>query len=218
MVIRQWAGILVLAGGISLGGPATAGGWPVIDTANLAQAAQQFQQMTMQLAQLQQQYASLNGARGMADLVNNPALRRYLPADYQIILNSGYGNSGIIRANSKIYGINQTAIGANTDTARLFEANAMQAAVNRATAEAGYYQASRRFNDIQVLLDQINTSPDAKDIADLQARIQAEQVMLQNESIKLDMLAQLREAQRSLAAQQAVEISMKSTRGGIPRF
>jgi len=54
--------------------------------------------------------------------------------------------------------------------------------------EDGYNQASQRFSSIQVLLDKVNAAPDQKDIADLQARIQAEQVMMQNESTKLAML------------------------------
>ncbi|MEY3201039.1 MAG: hypothetical protein RIR70_589 [Pseudomonadota bacterium] len=192
-------------------------GIPVFDSGSLAQAIKQFQQMQQQFQQMQQQYNSMNGSRGMASLVNNPALRQYLPADYQTILNGGYGNSGAIRQASKIYGIENTTIGRNTDTARAFEASANQAAINRATAEEGYRQASQRFASIQVLLDKVNQAPDAKDIADLQARIQAEQVMLQNESIKLQMLAQLQQAQRDLAAQQAAEIGMKSSRGPMPK-
>ena len=190
---------------------------PVFDAGSLAQAIKQFQQMQQQYQQMQQQHNRLNGSRGMASLVNNPALRNYLPADYQRILNGGYGNSNDIRAASKIYGIENTTIGKNTDTARAFEASANQAAINRATAEEGYRQASQRFASIQVLLDKVNQAPDAKDIADLQARIQAEQVMLQNESIKLQMLAQLQQAQRDLAAQQAAEIGMKSGRGPMPK-
>jgi type IV secretion system protein VirB5 len=180
--------------------------------------AEQLNNMTQQLQQLQQQYNSLNGVRGMASLVNNPALRQYLPADYETILNGGYGNSADIRAASKVYDVNQTTLDPNSDAAQAFNSNANQAALNRATAESAYSQASQRFASIQVLLDRINASPDAKDIADLQARIQAEQVMLQNESLKLAMLSQLAQAQRDLATQKAIEIEMKATQGAIPRF
>ena len=84
-------------------------GIPVIDSTSIAQQIQQvvawgvqFQQMQQQLQRMQQQFDSLNGSRGMANLVNNPAARQYLPADYQTILNSGYGNSAAIRAASKV--------------------------------------------------------------------------------------------------------------------
>ena len=67
-----------------------------------------------------------------------------------------------------------------------------------------YKQASRRFGDIQVLLDKINDAsiPDAKDMVDLQARIQAEQVMMQNEASKIAMMKNLQEIQqRTMTAQ-----------------
>lgn len=200
-----------------------AGGIPVIDGSNLAQAIlqvdawkQQYDQMVNQFKQLEQQYKNLNGVRGMANLVNNPALRQYLPADYQTILNHGYGNWESIRAAAKIYDIKQTSLGQGTDAAKAFETKAKQAAINRATTEDAYKQASKRFADIQVLLDKVNAAPDSKDIADLQARIQAEQVMMQNENTKLIMLGQLAQAQRDLQAQQAAEIGMKSSKGVMP--
>ena len=199
-------------------------GIPVIDSTSIAQQIQQvvawglqFQQMQQQLQRMQQQFDSLNGSRGMANLVNNPAARQYLPADYQTILNSGYGNSAAIRPTHGCL-MTDTTLGATTDAARAFQSSGNQAAFNRATAEEGYRQASQRFSTIQVLLDRVNNAPDAKDMADLQGRIQAEQVMMQNESAKLAMLSQMQQAQRDLAYQQAAEIRMKSSKGPVPRF
>jgi type IV secretion system protein VirB5 len=62
----------------------------------------------------------------------------------------------------------------------------------------------------------VNDAPDAKDIADLQARVQAEQVMMQNEANKLQMLALLAQAQKDLHNQQVNEIGMKSLYGEMP--
>lgn len=221
-ILKKLGGTFAIAFGLSMGGTAHAG-IPVIDVAAITQAvlqvqswAQQYQQMVQQFQQMQQQYTSLNGARGMANLVNNPALRQYLPADYQTILNSGYGSSAQIRAAAKVFGVEQTTLGATTDSAKAFTATANQAALNRATSEDAYKKASERFADIQVLLDKVNAAPDAKDIADLQGRIQAEQVMMQNENTKLAMLGQLAQAQRDLQQQQGREISMKSGKGGLP--
>ncbi|MBC7489948.1 MAG: P-type DNA transfer protein VirB5, partial [Glaciimonas sp.] len=168
--------------------------------------------------QMAQQYTSMNGSRNMGDLVNDPSMRQYLPSNYQSILNNGYGNSGNVRSAATVYDISNTKLGSNTDSAKLFNNSANQAALNRATMEAGYNAAGARFAKIQVLLDKVNTSPDAKDIADLSARIQAEQVMMQNESIKLAMLGQLAQAQKDIAAQQAAEIAIKAAHGTIPRF
>lgn len=197
----------------------------VVDFANLANTAQQvtawgkqYQQMYEHLQQMKQQYSSQNGNRGMGNLVNNPANRQYMPTEYQQMLNNGYGNSADIRAGAKTFGIEGTTLGPGTDSARAFESSGNQAALNRATSEEAYKQAGQRFAKIQVLLDKVNAAPETKDIADLQARIQAEQVMLQNESIKLAALAQLQQSQRDLSAQQSIEIGMKATKGEVPRF
>lgn len=194
--------------------PTTIAGW----SAQAASWGTQLQRMTNQFNQLKSTYDSMNGSRGMADLVNNPATRQYLPANYQDILNKGYGNSASIRSAAKIFGIEDTTLDPASASAKAFESNATQSAINRATMEDGYSKASQRFADIQVLLDKVNSTPDAKDVADLQARIQAEQVMMQNENIKLAMLGQLAQSQRDLANQQATEIGMKGTKGVVPRF
>jgi type IV secretion system protein VirB5 len=76
--------------------------------------------------------------------------------------------------------------------------------------------ASQRFADIQVLLDKVNDAPDPKDMADLQGRIQAEQVMMANEQNKLNMMSYLAQAQRDIQQQQSREISMKATKGTLP--
>ena len=194
--------------------PTTIAGW----AAQAASWGTQLQRMTNQFNQLKSTYDSMNGSRGMADLVNNPAARQYLPANYQDILSSGYGSWASIRSSAKVMGIEDTTLNPTSDVAKAFESTARQSALNRATMEDGYNQASQRFSSIQVLLDKVNAAPDQKDIADLQARIQAEQVMMQNESTKLAMLGQLAQAQRDLSNQQAMEIGMKSTMGDVPRF
>ncbi len=223
-VLKKIFRALALFSALSFGNSANAG-IPVIDAANLAQAvqqvtawAQQYQQMVQQIGQLQQQYQNLNGIRNMGSLVNNPTARQYLPADYQTILSQGVGQWQAIYNAAKKLDISETRLSNNSDVAQAFQSMAKQAAINRAGAEEGYKTASQRFSDIQVLLDKIDAAPDAKDIADLQARIQAEQVMMQNEANKLVMLQQLASAQRDLQQQQAREISMKALKGSPPRF
>jgi type IV secretion system protein VirB5 len=216
----------VLALCVSAGaGNAAHAGIPVIDMANLAQAiqqvvawGQQYQQMVRQIQQLQQQYDNLNGVRGMGNLVNNPIARHYLPAEYGIILRQGVGQWEAIYNASRRFDISLSGLDAAGDAVQAFENSGRQAAINRATAEEAYRTASQRFDDIQVLLDRVNNAPDAKDIADLSSRIQAEQVMMQNEANKLQMLHQLAQAQRDIAYQQAAEMRMDATKGEVPRF
>lgn len=222
--LKRLFGAFALAFGMAAGNAAHAG-IPVIDGANLAQAiqqvtawAQQYQQMVEQIEQMQQAYNNLNGVRNMGSLVNNPASRKYLPDDYQTILSNGVGQWEAIRDAARKFDMATSSLAASSDAAQAFEQVAKQAAINRAGAEEAYKMASQRFSDIQVLLDRVNSAPDAKDIADLQGRIQAEQVMMQNEANKLQMLAQLASAQRDLQSQQAREISMKALKGSPPRF
>lgn len=165
------------------------------EVTQLASWAAQYAQMVQEYKQLVAEYQSLNGIRGMASLVNNPGLRRYLPNEYKNILSSGYGDWATLRA----------ALDAPIGSNALYKNRRDQLAIDEAMSLESYKQASRRFGDIQVLLDKINDSrnPDAKDMQDLQARIQAEQVMLQNESTKLAMLKNLQEIQKQKMQERA---------------
>lgn len=221
-LFKKFFGAIALGLGLVAMNPAHAG-IPVIDKTNLAQAVQQvaawalqYEQMVSQIQEMQKAYDNLSGIRDMGDLVNNPLSRKYLPEEYQEILTNGVGQWEAIRDAAKKFEIASTSLDANSDAAKAFEQIAKQAALNRAGAEEAYKTASQRFQDIQVLLDKINDSPDAKDIADLQGRIQAEQVMMANEANKLQMLAQLASAQKDLHNQQVNEIAMKSSKGTMP--
>lgn len=228
-LFKKFFGALALIVGLCAGNTAHAG-IPVIDTTNLAQQiqqvaawvqqysqmAQQIQQYATQIQQLQDEYTSLNGIRGMGNLVNNAGSRKYLPDEWSTILSQGVGQWESIRNAAKVFDLGETNLSGSSDAAKSYEQVAKQAAINRASAEEAYKTASQRFSDIQVLLDKVNDAPDAKDIADLQARVQAEQVMMQNEANKLAMLQQLALAQRDLQMQQNVEINLKARGTTLP--
>jgi len=192
--------------------PATAQGIPVIDAANLAQAVQQVMAWQQQYQQMQQQISNTTGVRNMGNIANST--RQYLPAEYQTLISQGIGNYEAIYNAAKIFDMSLSQI-ANSPTGQAFEGIARQAALNRASAEMAYNQASQRFASIQILMDRINQAPDDKDIQDLQSRIQVEQVMMQNEANKLRTLQMLSQAQRDIAMQQSAERAMQSTRKGI---
>ena len=228
-----------------VGGKAQSTGIPVVDVASITQNAsswsqqvsdmanqlkqlqQQYQMMQQQYQQLQQAYNSISGIRGMGDIANNPALRRYLPNDYQQALQLGtgmangqYGSlSGSVDAMkqaSKIMDIQDTGMDPNSQAGRAFQNAQNQAALNRVLAEESFKQSGDRIAGLQQMLDKVNQSPDDKDIQDLQARIQAEQTMLQNDMIRLSSLSQLQQSQRDIANQQAMELRMQSTKGTLP--
>lgn len=194
-----------------------AAGIPVIDSSNLAQSIQQvtawseqYQQMVEQLDEMKKQLENASGVRGMADLANDPALREYLPDEYQSLLTEGVGQWEAIYEAAKVFDV------ADPQNQEILEANRKQAAINRASAEEAYKTASERFAGIQELLDKINDAPDAKDIADLTARISAEQVMMMNEANKLAAMQAANEAQRDIKEQRAIERSIQSLYKPLP--
>ncbi len=166
----------------------------------VASWAAQYIQMIEQYQQLVATYNSLNGARGFHRLVNNPEIRKYLPEDYANILNQGYGNWQELRR------ILDDPIG----TKNVYKNRRDQLAIDEAMVQEAYRQASKRIRDIQVLLDKLRDTSDAKDVSDLQARIQAEQAMIQNERVKLAMLTDLQNVQQRKFAQQARVNTIKS--------
>ena len=159
--------------------------------------ALQYQQMVEEFQQLEETYRSLNGARGMEELVNNPEIRKYLPEDYAGVLQQGYGNWLELRQ----------LLESTEGNKSIYDRTRDKLAIDEAMTQEAYRQASKRIQDIQVLLDKLKDTPDAKDIADLQNKIQAEQAMIQNERVKLSMLQSLQAIEaRKLAEQTSIKL------------
>ena len=236
--MRKWIRLFAFVAAL-VGANQASAGIPVIDVANLAEGieqvvawGQQYTQMVQQITSLQQQYqqavqtySSISGVRGMASLVNNPATRTYMPRSWSQTLSlmsspgsftTLSGSMTAIRDASKIVDVTATTLPAGSLIGQSYTGAQDQVAINRALGEASYSAASDRITTTQTLLDKVNDAPDEKDILDLQARIQAEQVMTQNESVKLQALAQLQQAQRDLQAQRAREISIASGSAPLP--
>jgi type IV secretion system protein VirB5 len=73
-----------------------------------------------------------------------------------------------------------------------------------------YDQTQARLNNINALMVQADATQDMKAASDLQNRIAAENAMIQNEQIRLNLAAQLQLAEAKLAdAQRAREFDEK---------
>lgn len=202
--------------------------WPVIDAANLANTAKQvqawakqFEQMRSQINQMKSQFDSMNGTRGIADLLKNPELYDFLPHDFVSVL-SADGSGGIgassLMTTLKLFGIDQTGIDPASATGKLFQNTQNQNAVFRMLGEQGYKSMANRLTQLALLTKSIDGATDPKAIADLQARISAEQGFIQNEQAKLQVIAQMQAAQEQIRQQQAREVLMHSVSGTVPRF
>ena len=200
---------------------------PVTDVASIGQqvAAQietiakwkmQYDQMMSQIEQAKQQYESLTGTRNLGDILNNPALRDYLPGDWQSVYdavkNGGYnGLSGTAKAVYDANKIFDSCARVSTGEQRTAcEARAVKASQDKGFALDAYDKAKSRINQIDQLMAKINDTQDPKAIAELQGRIAAEQANIQNEQTKLQLYAMVAAAEEKVQAQRQREIQAKT--------
>lgn len=192
----------------------------VVDVRAIAQLKQQLTTMTRQLStardqlsQAQQTFQSMNGGRGMEQLLSG-TVRNYLPSDWaQLDSAIRQGVSSYQALASEV----QTAINGNAvlDAGQLgalspagrsqLEAARRSAAMLQVTSRQALSATSNRFASIQQLIDAIPRARDPKAIMDLQARIAAEQGMLANEQTKLQVLYQAAQAEEWARVQRARE-------------
>lgn len=206
-------------------GNVSATGIPVVDAAHTAetiagwaaQAAdmkQQYDQLQQQFQQMQQQYQSLTGSRGLGSIMNNPALRNYLPDDWKGVYDSvkSGGYSGLSGTAQSIYNQNKIfdSCANLTDEQRTAcEASAVKPSQDKGFALDAYDAANSRIGQIDQLMGQINQTQDPKAIAELQARIAAEQANIQNEQTKLQLYSMVAAAEEKVQAQRQHELVMK---------
>ena len=80
----------------------------------------------------------------------------------------------------------------------------------QATSQQALQSSSQRFASLQQLINAIPSATDQKGALDLQARIAAEQAMLQNEQTKVQTLNQALQADERARQQRAQELSISN--------
>ena len=193
-------------------------GIPVIDQMAIAkqiesitQLKSQLDALNQQLQQAQQLYGSLNKLTNMADvasLLNDPAIRKALPGDFSAVesLLKGSGSGAIGDAASKFLTDNSTYKTSANDfyaqeLSRLQNKNAGQMSLGQQIYDA----ATKRIDGIDQLRRQISSASDAKDIADLQARLQAETAFLQTDMLRMQGLQMMQQAEVQVDEQRRAE-------------
>jgi len=212
---------LLLVSVLAVGGirPAHAQ-FAVIDVASLAQLVQQYETLQQelstaqnQLSQAQAEYAAITGGRGMQNLLSG-TVRNYLPGSWAQLSAVMSGSSGsfpalasdvtaLVNANAVLTPAQVGSLSA-TEQAELTAAR-QSAALLGALSRAALANSSDRFASLQQLVGAIGWATDQKAALDLSARIAAEQGMLQNESTKLQVLAQVAQSQEWARSQQLRE-------------
>jgi type IV secretion system protein VirB5 len=199
-------------------GTVSAQGIPVIDETAIAkqiesitQLKSQLDTLNQQLQQAQQLYASLNKITNMADvagLLNDPSIRKALPEDFNAIegLLKGKGTGVLGNSASKFLDDNSTyRISANDFYARELARAQNQNAGQMSLGQQIYDAATKRIDGIDELRKQISAAADAKDIADLQARLQAETAFLQTDVLRMQALQMVQQAQVQVDDQRKAE-------------
>lgn len=207
------AAVLFLSAGTAAGQ-----GIPVIDQTaiakhieSIAQLKSQLDALNQQIEQAQQLYGSLNKLTGMADVasvLNDPAIRKALPANFNAIegLFTGDGTGVPGEAASRFLEGNSTYRTSADDfyareLSRIQNHNAGQMSLGQQIYDA----ATKRIDGIDRLRETISTASDAKDVADLQARLQAETAFVQTDLLRMEGLRMVQQAQAQVDEQRKAE-------------
>lgn len=225
----SWAFFAPILGSLSLS-PVSHAQWAVIDVGAITQLVQQVATLERQLqtaeatlTNAQQQFQATVGNRGMQNLLPMTN-RNYLPSSWTQLI-AAVGQTG--GAYQALSGAVQSLMVANAvltpqQVASLSPAEQAQlqaarqsAALLQSTSRQSLDNTSTQFASLQQLINAIPSATDQKGALDLQARIQAEQAMLQNEHTKMTVLHQTLEAQewaRKQAAREQVVAGVGSLR------
>ena len=200
---------LALNAGLSDGG-VHAQGIPVIDVANLIQTIQQvmnditeIENQVEQIRQMQSQVASINGTRNLGNVFNSSSLRNYVPANAFTAVNAvgSSGYSGLtttgktLRDAGMVYNCMDRSGAARTSC----QATLAQPYQQKGLLQDAMQAASGRLAQISSLMSQINATDDQKSVLEIQARIGAENAMLQHEMSQVHMLTGMADSEERIA-------------------
>lgn len=219
MMQRKSAGFALMAAAALLSAAmASAQGIPVIDRTaivkqieSITQLKSQLDTLNQQLQQAEQLYGSLNKITNMADvasLLNDPSIRKALPRDFSAVegLFKGSGTGVFGNSASKFLESNSTyRTDANDFYAQELSRVQNQNAGQMSLGQQIYDAATTRIEGIDQLRQQISSAADAKDVADLQARLQAETAFLQTDLLRMQGLQMVQQAQVQVDDQREAE-------------
>lgn len=215
---------LVAVACVSVAPHSARAGIPVIDVASLAQAiaevaavmeqlttlTSQYETMKNQYDTMNKQYDAIKGARNLGSVLNNPALQNYIPKDARQVLASvqsgGYqglsGSAKALRDANKVF---------NCETVDSAQRATCEAELNKPYQYLAYFQdamgaGANRADQINQLMDRAGSTQDAKEIAEIQARIGAESALLQHELTQANLMRSMAEAEARVADSRAREL------------
>ena len=198
-----------LLGAGTIGTAAAVGtGVVVYDPTSLAKTleemANQLDQLKQQLATQKATYESLAKTTNIGDLLDTStsSLANNLPDDWKKVYSDAMNSSSSVTGDvqSMVGDFNSEVDDMNPSDAikALNKKLAEKGAYDRVIAEKAYNNQMQELSDMQALTEQISTTKDVKEVADLQARIQPAQGAIQGEQAKLKLMSMLQESQDKL--------------------
>ena len=210
-----WLPVLVL-----MAAPAAHAQWAVVDVGAIEQLVQEVAVMHQTLTATQQalsearsEYAAMTGSYGMSELLSGQN-RNYLPTNWsqlQAVVQGAAGTYGalasavqqLVSANAVLTPGEMVALSPAERTQVLAERQS--AALLQAETRLALSTTSARFASLQQLIAAIPRAQTQKAVLDLQARIGAEETMLENDQTKLGVLYAMARANREAAREQVRE-------------
>lgn len=198
--------------------------WAVVDAPAIVQLIQEVEDLEEvvatarnQLQQAKQALQTMTGDRGMEMLLSG-TVRNYLPSGWQQLANAvqNGGSGGALAADIQNNVVANSVLSPrrlatlSPESQQLIQATRQWGAARQSIANQALANSSNRFSSLQTLISTIGSAGDQKAILDLQARINAELGMLQNEQTKLQVLNQSMLAQQSTLSQQAREMAIEA--------
>ena len=196
---------------------AGAQGMPVFDTSTYAQTLatvrntlRMIDQGKQQLDEAQRLYGSMNkltGINGRGAILSTSTVRNLLPPearDIEQLISGNIGAGALGERAKRILGAAQLGTdlqgGAETDRAyqAALEASGQHEASTAAVAETAFGVTTRRTAGLEDLRLSLDEASDAKDVADLQARIAVEAAHIQNDQMQLQAITMRKAAQEQL--------------------
>ena len=182
-------------------------GIPVIDATAIVRWGQQLQQMQAQLDQarsifdeaqrLGDSFNQITDVSDLGGLLNDRQFQQLLPPEYA---RTADAVNGLLRGNMDglasqyDYYQNEGATPANAFFQQELQRRKGETYQDMAVGEVVYNQASQRLDGLNELRDRLSRATTPKETMDLQARLQAESALMQNEVLRMQGLAMIQEA------------------------
>lgn len=179
------------------------------DIKNYAQLLKNWTQLKNQYEQQLRMYAAQTGNAMLGNIFNDPQLHNFLPLNWEQTFKD-LNNQGLAAlsptANQALQQFGLTTSPVLSQVQRInYQARIGSIAQSQTDSQQAYVKSQKRTQQIQGLMNQINKTQNPKEIAEVNARIAAENGLIQNEANKLKLAQQIQARNTALLEYQAAQ-------------